>query len=122
MRKTYEGRDRAEAIRRIFTEGASEFAKETGCSLGEAVAGLAKENPDLWLEYSAGCVPVQGGESAEAASSTLAAEMNAFAKEHHVSLSEALQEVAKARPGLWQRYCEQTPVLGGEPLVTFGRK
>lgn len=122
MQKTFQGSNRAEAIRRIFTEGARQLAEETGLPLGEALAALAKENPDLWAEYSANCVPVQGTESGDRASSTLAAEMNAFAEEHHVSLSEALREVSKRRPELWQRYQEQTPILGSEPLVIFSRE
>jgi hypothetical protein len=107
IQKSYGGRNRAEAIRNIFTLGVQDFAREKGCPMGQALSEIAEANPDLWREYSADVVPVQGSEAAEHASSTLAAEMNTFAREHHVSLSEALQEVARARPGLWQRYREQ---------------
>jgi hypothetical protein len=120
MQKTFEGSNRAEAVRKIFTEGARQFAEESGLPLGEALAGLAKQNPDLWAEYSSNCVPVQGTESGDRASSTLAAEMKAFADEHHVSLSEALQEVSKRRPDLWQRHCDEIVMVGAAPLTTFG--
>jgi transposase-like protein len=111
MQKSYSGRNRAEAIRRIFTEGVKDFAREKGCPLGQALSELAAENRDLWEEYSADVLPVQGSVSAERASSTLAAEVNAFAREHQVSLSQALQEVARANSALWERYRDQITIL-----------
>jgi len=82
IQKSYGGRNRAEAISRIFTEGAREFAKESGCPLGQALSELAQANPDLWQEYSQASMPVQGAPSTEGASSMLAAEMNTYANEH----------------------------------------
>lgn len=106
IQKSYGGRNRAEAIRRIFTEGVRNFAKERGCPLGQALSELAQANPDLWQEYCADVVPVQGTPSGEAASSRLAAEMDAYAKEHQCPLSVALSEVAKTNPDLWRQYCD----------------
>lgn len=111
MQKSYGGRNRAECIRRIFTEGVRDFVRESGCPMGEALSELAKENPDLWQEYCADVVPVQGAVSEERASSTLASEMNAFAREHHVSLSEALCAVSKVHPDLWERYKDEIAIL-----------
>lgn len=109
--KSYGGRNRAEAIRRIFTEGVKEFAKESGAPLGQALSELIQANPDLWQEYCADVVPVRGTPSGEGASLRLAAEMNAYAKESHCSLSVALSEVAKANPALYQEYCEQITTI-----------
>ena len=106
MQKAYSGRNRAEAIRKIFTLGVAKYAREKGLPMGEALAGLIQENRGLWEEYCADVVPVQGTPSGEAASSRLAAEMNAYAKEHQCPLSVALSEVAKINPDLWGEYCE----------------
>jgi hypothetical protein len=106
IQKTYNGKTRAEAIRRIFTDGVKAFARESGAPMGQALSELIQANPDLWQEYCADVVPVQGTPSGEAASSRLAAEMTAYAKEHQCPLSVALSEVAKINPDLWQDYCD----------------
>ena len=111
MQNSWGGRNRAECIRRIFTEGVKDLAREKGYPLAEALTELAKENPDLWREYCADVVPVQGAPSTEGASSMLATEMISFARENQVSLSEALQAVSKARPGLWEQYRDQITIL-----------
>ena len=109
--KSYSGKNRAEAIRKIFSEGVREFAKESGAPMGQALAELAQANPDLWQEYCADVVPVQGTEAAEGPSLRLAAEMNAFAREHQCALSVALCEVAKVNPDLWREYSEQITTI-----------
>ncbi|MGB7590687.1 MAG: hypothetical protein WCD04_14470 [Terriglobia bacterium] len=106
MQKSYGGRNRAEAILRIFTEGVKEYAKETGAPLGQALSELAQANQGLWEEYCSDVVPVQGTPSGEGASSRLAAEMNVYAKEHQCSLSVALCEVTKANPDLFREWSE----------------
>ena len=111
MQKSFGGRTRAEAIRRIFTEGVKEFAKETGLPMGEALSGLIQENPSLWAEYCADAVPVQGTQLTGNASVRLATEMNAYAKENRCSLSVALSEVAKANPDLLQEYREEIATI-----------
>ena len=129
MQKTYSGNTRADAIRRIFTEGVAAYAKESGAPMGQALAELAQENPDLWQEYMANVVPIQGDPSPERASSTLAAEMNAgrtrmealeriftvevqrYAEERGLPPSQALAEFIKANPELWEEYREQVRAL-----------
>jgi hypothetical protein len=107
MQKDMSAATRIEAIRKIFTEGVAEHHKESGLPMGEALAGLIKENPGLWQEYCADAVGVQGDPPKEGASLALASEMNAYAKEHGCSLGVALSEVAKRRPSLWLRYQEE---------------
>lgn len=106
IQKSYSGANRAEAIEKIFTLGVSDFARESGCPMGQALSEIAEANPDLWQEYNQAFMPVQGIESAERASSTLAAEMNVYAKEHQCSLSVALCEVTKANPDLFREWSE----------------
>lgn len=106
IQKSYSGRNRAEAIKKIFTDGVREFAKESGATLGQALSELAAANGELWQEYCADVVPVQGTPSGEGASSRLAAEMNVYAKEHQCSLSVALCEVTKANPDLFREWSE----------------
>jgi hypothetical protein len=106
MQKSYGGRNRAECIQKIFTQGVKEFSEESGCPMGQALAELAKENPGLWSEYCSDVVPAQGTPSGEGASSRLAAKMNVYAKEHQCPLSVALSEVAKINPDLWREYCD----------------
>ena len=106
IHKSYSGRNRAEVIRLIFTEGVKEFALETGRSLGEALSELAQANVTLWEEYCADVVPVQGTPSGEGASFRLASKMNAYAREHQCPISIALCEVTKADPDLFQEWSE----------------
>jgi hypothetical protein len=107
MQKQFSGATRSEAIRRIFTEGVAEYQKESGLPMGEALAGLIKENPGLWQEYCADTVAVQGDVLEQGASLALASEMSAYAEEHRCSPAVALSEVAKRKPNLWQRYQEE---------------
>jgi len=51
-------------------------------------------------------MPVQGSPSGEGSSFELAAEMNAYAREHNCSLAVALCEVTKANPHLFQEWSE----------------
>jgi hypothetical protein len=113
IQKTYSAKNRAEAIRKIFTEGVKEFAKESGAPLGQALTELAQANPHLWEEYVADSMPIQGIEikSADRASLRLASEMNAYAREHQCSLSVALCEVSKANPGLFREWSEGIPTI-----------
>jgi hypothetical protein len=111
VQKSYSGVTRAEAIRRIFTEGVSEYAKESGLPMGEALTGLIQENRSLWTEYCADAVPVQGVQLPGDASARLASEMNAYAKENRCSLAVALCEVAKAKPSLFQKYLKEIPTI-----------
>jgi hypothetical protein len=105
--KTYTGSTRAEAIRRIFTEGVQEYAKKSGLPMGEALSAMIEANRSLWAEYSADTVPVQELLPERRASAALASEMNAYAKENHVSLAVALSEVCKSRPDLLLEYREE---------------
>jgi hypothetical protein len=111
MQHTYSGKTRAEAIRRIFTEGVKNFAEEHHCPMGQALAELAQENPDLWREYCADSTPVQGILLENPASATLASEMNTYAEKHRVSLAVALCEVSKAKPSLYKEYLDGIAIV-----------
>jgi hypothetical protein len=111
IQKTYSAKNRAEAIRLIFTEGVREYAKESGAPLGQALTELAQANPHLWEEYTAESMPVQGIESADRASSRLASQMNAYARQYQCSLNVALCEVSKANPGLFREWSEGIPTI-----------
>jgi hypothetical protein len=107
MQKVYTGSNRADIVKHIFTVGVAECAKESGVRMGEALAAMIQKNPALWAEYSADAVPVQGTPPEGRASAVLASEMNAYAKENHVSLAVALSEVCKSHPRLLLEYREE---------------
>jgi hypothetical protein len=111
QQKAYSGSTRAEVIRGIFTRGVKEFARESGAPLGQALSELIQANPGLWQEYCADVVPVQGALPEGRASAQLASEMNAYARENHVSLAVALSEVCKSNPDLLIAWNEEIPTI-----------
>ena len=110
-RKVWTGSNRAEIINRIFTEGVKDCAKDNGLTLSDALSLMIEKNRPLWEEYRSSTLPVQGAMPEGRASATLASEMNAYAKENHVSLAVALSEVCKSRPDLLREYREDIATI-----------
>lgn len=111
MKRVYTGTNRAEIVKRIFTEGVKECAEKNGLTLGEALSALIEKNPSLWAEYSANTMPAQELLPEPSASAVLASEMNAYARLHHVSPAVALSEVCKSNPDLLRKYREEVEIV-----------
>jgi len=79
--------------------------------MGEALTGLIRENPSLWVEYCSDTVPAQGAIPEGGVSAILASEMNAYARENHVSLAMALSELCKSNPYLLQGWREEIATI-----------
>jgi hypothetical protein len=109
--KTYSGSTRAEAVRRVFTEGVAEHAKESGLPMGEALSAMIQKNPALWAEYSADTVLVQELLPERRVSAALVSDMIAYATLNHVSLAVALSEVFKSRPDLLRGWLEEIQII-----------
>ncbi|MGD0128069.1 MAG: hypothetical protein ABSF46_22125 [Terriglobia bacterium] len=110
-RKVWTGSNRTEILKRIFTVGVAEYAKENGLPMGEALSGMIEKNRSLWDEYWSDTMPVQGELPEPRASAALASEMNAYARLNHVSLAVALSEVCKSNPDLLRRYREEISIV-----------
>ena len=95
-----------EQLSERFMAEASVLAKENGWSLGQALVEVTRRRSDVWQAYSEAVVghPAKPRDSARV---ILMAEVNAYASESNCSFRDALVEVAKRRPDLWQAYSEQ---------------
>ncbi len=110
-RQTPSGSRLAEAAQSRLDAEVNAYRKEHGCSQRDALCEVTKIHPDLWATYSAEVMPVQGTPLPGNASTALAAEAAAYAKENQVSLAVALSEVCKSRPDLLREYREEIPTI-----------